>query len=272
MEVGMPVNLLTEIARQRSPLIVLSPHLDDAVLSCGELIIHAAEHTKVTVATLFTDAGPPPYTLSARSYLSQVGAPDAETLYAQRRSEDGAALESAGVASVVYAGLIEALYRRRAVGGVRQRWARLLPELDHVYPVYRLHVESGHLAPSDSGTLQAARRFLQGLPDHRSALVLAPLGVGGHVDHVLARAAAERSGAPTLYYSDFPYNLRRQADRSFVARNALVEAGAVQPTEAKAALVRAYRTQAHALFPGGHIPLTPEVFFRPANMTTRTGD
>lgn len=260
----MPVNLLTQTMRQGSPFIVLSPHLDDAVLSCGELIVQAAERAEVTVGTLFTGAGPPPHTLSARRYLRQVGAPDAETLYRQRRREDRAALESAGVASVMHAGLIEGPYRRRAVTGHRRRWARLLPELDHVYPVYRLHVVSGHLAASDGGTLRDACRFVQRLADRGPALVLAPLGIGGHVDHVLARVAAERSGVPTVYYSDFPYNLRQEADASVIARNGLVQAWSVQPTEAKAALIRAYRTQAHALFPGDRIPLAPEVFFCPA--------
>jgi LmbE family N-acetylglucosaminyl deacetylase len=267
----MPVNLLTEMARQGLLLIVLSPHLDDAVLSCGELIIQAAERTEAIVATLFTEAGPPPHTLSARRYLRQVGAPDAEALYRQRRSEDRAALESAGIASVMHAGLIDAQYRRRAVTGRRRRWARLLPELEHVYPVYRLHVMSGCIAPSDSETLRDACRFVQRLADRGPALVLAPLGVGGHVDHVLARAAAERSGAPIIYYSDFPYNQRHQADGSFIGRNGLVEAQSVQPTEAKAALIRAYRTQARALFPGDRISLAPEVFFCPASLTVPNG-
>lgn len=264
------MNLLTETIRQSSLLIVLSPHLDDAVLSCGELITQAAGRTEAIVATLFTEAGPPPHTLSARRYLRQVGAPDAGTLYRQRRSEDRAALESAGVASVMHAGLIDAPYRRRAVTGRRRRWARLLPELEHVYPLYRPHVVSGCIAPSDSETLRDACRFVQGLADRGPALVLAPLGVGGHVDHVLARAAAERSGAPIAYYSDFPYNQRHQADESFIRRNGLVEAQSVRPTEAKAALIRAYRTQARALFPGDRIPLAPEVFFCPASLTVRT--
>ena len=77
----MPVNMLTEAIEQGVPLVVLSPHLDDAVLSCGALLIHAARRIPVTVATLFTEAGPPPYTLSARRYLRQVGAGDAESLY-----------------------------------------------------------------------------------------------------------------------------------------------------------------------------------------------
>jgi LmbE family N-acetylglucosaminyl deacetylase len=267
----VPVNLLTEIAQQGLLLIVLSPHLDDAVLSCGELIIQAAERTETIVATLFTEAGPPPHTLSARRYLRQVGAPDAEKHYRQRRSEDRTALESAGVASVMHAGLIDAPYRRRAVTGHRRRWARLLPELEHVYPVYRLHVMSGCIAPSDSETLRDACRFVQRLADRGPALVLAPLGVGGHVDHVLARSAAERSGVPVIYYSDFPYNQHHQADGSFIRRNGLVEAQSVQPTEAKAALIRAYRTQARALFPGNRIPLAPEVFFCPASLTVPNG-
>ena len=63
------------------PLVVLSPHLDDAALSCGAMMIHACQTIPVTVATLFTEAGPPPYTLSTRRYLHQVGARDAPALY-----------------------------------------------------------------------------------------------------------------------------------------------------------------------------------------------
>ena len=47
----------------------------------------------MTVATLFTEAGGAPYTLSARRYLHQVGARNAQALYQQRRAEDRAALE-----------------------------------------------------------------------------------------------------------------------------------------------------------------------------------
>ncbi len=262
------MNLLTKMAEQGMPFVVLSPHLDDAVLSCGELIVHAAKRTEVTVATLFTEAGPPPYTLSVRRYLHQVGAGDAETLYRQRRSEDRAALESVGVISV-HAGLTDAQHRRRAVTGHRRQWARVLPELAHVYPVYRLHVLSGRIAPSDAGTLRDACRFVQRLAGQRPTLVLAPLGVGGHVDHVLTRVAAECSGARTAYYSDFPYNQRHLADEDFIRRNGLVEARSAPLTEAKAKLICAYGTQVRALFPDGRIPLVPEVFFCPASLAAR---
>ena len=263
----MPVNMLTEAIDQGMPLVVLSPHLDDAVLSCGALMIYAARRTPVTVATLFTEAGPPPCTLSARRYLRQVGARDAETLYRQRRSEDRAVLESMAV-TWVHAGLTEAQYRHRNVAGSRRWWSGLLPELAHIYPVYRVHVVSGRVAPADAGTLRQACEFIQRLACAGPALVLAPLGVGGHVDHVLVRTAAERSGARVVYYSDFPYNQRHRAEETFVRRNGLIEARWSRLTEAKAELIRAYQTQSRALFPGDRIPLVPEVFFFPGDPDT----
>ncbi len=259
----MSVNIITEAIEQGVPLVVLSPHLDDAVLSCGALLIHAAKRTQVTVVTLFTEGGPPPYTLSARRYLRQVGAGDAESLYRQRRAEDRAALDSMGI-TWVHVGLTEAQYRHKNGSERRGWWAGLLPEFQHVYPIYRLHVVSGRLAPADAGTLQDACGFVQRTTDAVPALLLAPLGIGGHVDHVLARIVAERSEAPVAYYSDFPYNQRRSPDDAFVRRNGLVEARWSRLIEAKADLIRAYRTQARALFPGGDIPIVPEVFFFPA--------
>ena len=263
-------NPLAQVIHGGVPLLVLSPHLDDAALSCGALIASAARQTTVTVVTLFTEAGPPPYTLSARRYLRQTGARDARALYSQRRDEDQAALESLGV-SWAHAGLIEAQHRRRKIAaGHGTWWAALLPELVHTYPVYRLHVTSGRLAAADTGTLRAAIAFVRRLAGRRPALMLAPLAVGGHVDHVLARAVAQRSGAPLIYYSDFPYNQRHVADEAFIRRNRLCEVRGPRPTEAKADLIRRYGTQARALFPDGRIPLVPEVFYCPR--TEEDGD
>ena len=44
------------------PILFVSPHLDDAVLSCGALLEAAAGHCPVTVATVFTTADVPPHT------------------------------------------------------------------------------------------------------------------------------------------------------------------------------------------------------------------
>jgi LmbE family N-acetylglucosaminyl deacetylase len=257
---------LTAVTGHHGALLVVSPHLDDAALSCGALLAWAAPRAAVTVVTLFTEAGPPPYTLSARRYLHQTGAASAAELYRRRRSEDRAALAPLGI-RCVHAGLTEAQFRRRPVRGWRRRWARVLPELACAYPIYRLHTISGRVAPSDAGTLREAAGIIAGLAAATSTLVVAPLGVGGHVDHVLARMAARRGGAPVVYYSDFPYNLRQDPDPAFIRRNGLRgQRWPWQPT-AKTELILCYQSQVGALFPGG-IPLVPETYFHPDNAGT----
>ncbi len=256
----MSVNVLTESIECGVPLIVLAPHLDDAALSCGAFMIHAATRTSVTVVTLFTEAGEAPYTLSARRYLHQVGARNAQVLYQRRRAEDRTALEPIGI-KCVHVGLTEALFRRRPDGGKRSLLTRLVPELAHTYPVYRFHVTSGQIAAADVGTMHDVCAVIQQLTGSGPHLVLAPLGVGGHVDHVLVRNAAERSGARVVYYSDFPYNQRDPVYNAFIKCNDLVETRWFELAEAKVELVRAYGSQVQALFNDGHIPPVPEVFF-----------
>ncbi len=251
---------LAALIEQGVPLIVLAPHLDDAALSCGALMTHAVSRTSVTVVTFFTEAAQGPYTLSARRYLHLVGARDAEVLYRQRRAEDRAALEPLGI-TCVHAGLTEALFRRRPRTENPSRLARLLPEITHTYPIYRTHIASGQIAAADAGTLRAARGIIEQVAGSGRNLVLAPLGVGGHVDHVLVRTAAESSGVPVVYYSDFPYNQREPAHDAFIYRNDLVETRWSEPAEAKAELIRTYGSQIQSLFRGEHIPLVPEVFF-----------
>jgi LmbE family N-acetylglucosaminyl deacetylase len=256
----MSVNVLTRPIEHGVPLVVLSPHLDDAALSCGAVMIYAASRTPVTVITVFTEAGQPPYTFSARRYLKQVGAQNAQALYRRRRAEDRAALEPIGV-TCVHAGLTEALFRRRPPGRRRAPGARLLPELAHIYPVYRRHITAGRIASADAGTLHHVCDMVARATSSCPSVVLAPLGVGGHVDHVLVRTAAERSGAQVVYYSDFPYNRQHEPDGDFVRRHGLVEMRWSLLVEEKSDLVRAYQTQVQALFKGGHIPLDPEVYF-----------
>jgi LmbE family N-acetylglucosaminyl deacetylase len=256
----MKMNALTELIEQGTPLVVLAPHLDDAALSCGALITYAASRTSVTVVTFFTEAGQAPYTMSARRYLRQVGARNAQAVYQQRRDEDRAALEPIGI-TCVHAGLTEALFRRRPQGGTRSRLARLVPELAHTYPVYRTHITSGQIAAGDAGTLREACDVIVRVAGAGEKLVLAPLGIGGHVDHVLVRRAAEGSIARVAYYSDFPYNQRDPVHDAFIERNHLVETVWSEPAEAKTELIRTYGSQMQSLFRGEGIPLVPEVFF-----------
>src|ERR1700760_4988959 len=107
--------LVENIRDSRSPVMFVSPHLDDAVLSCGALLAHLARNCPVIVLTVFSSAAPPAkWGLAARRTLQGLGVPDAELLFEERRAEDITFLKEAGP-SWIHLGLTDALFRR--VGG-----------------------------------------------------------------------------------------------------------------------------------------------------------
>jgi len=170
-------------------VVYLSPHLDDAVLSCGARIAHElARGLRVRVVTLFTaDEPPEPPSALAADLARWWRLPRGEVMRA-RRAEDAEALRRLG-AELEHAGLPEAPYRQASDGGVFYRaladlFAPPIPE------------DVAELLP-----LLAAR--LATLPE--STRIVGPLGVGGHVDHRLVRRAIEATGRPVWFYEEFPY-------------------------------------------------------------------
>ncbi len=174
--------------------LILSPHLDDGAFSCGGSI-HARTRAglETLVVTLFTASAPPETELSplARSLHQQWGIEG--DIMAERRREDRSALARLG-AELSHGELLEALYRSGPGGP-------LYTDSDALF---------GELVPEDEETVDAVAEELTVLLQGRltrDGEVLAPLGVGGHVDHRLVRRAAERVvPAERLWlYEDFPY-------------------------------------------------------------------
>lgn len=167
------------------PLVVVSPHLDDAALSTVATL--ACWPGPRVVVTLFSGDPPPSLTPTARA-LHAAWRLDDDASRA-RRAEDRAACAELG-ATAVHLGLPDAIYRRRRDGS----------------PV--VGSERDLFCATDDGeqalTARAAALVDAWLaPD---AAVLAPLGVGGHRDHRIARAAAELASRPLAgYYEEQPY-------------------------------------------------------------------
>jgi LmbE family N-acetylglucosaminyl deacetylase len=168
--------------------VYFSPHLDDAVFSCGGLIARQISADDVVqVVTVF--AGDPPvgeltpfaYELHRR--WGGEGSP-----MGLRRAEDLVACGRLG-ASVSHLGFVDAVYRRTKDG------RSLHPDSDSLF---------GPLAPDEEaaidGIAEALRRSVA--PE---AEVYLPLGVGSHVDHLMTRRAAERAGRSDWYYREVPY-------------------------------------------------------------------
>src|SRR3990170_4511885 len=168
--------------------IFLSPHLDDAVFSCGGLIAHQAGlGAGVTVMTLCA-GDPRPGQLSPFAEGLHARWGNSVAPVAARRAEDRIACGRLG-ASVVHLGLPDAVYRRDAHG------VPLYPDEEAIF---------GRLNPADDLALQSAIDLIRPFVRSEERLY-SPIGVGGHVDHQLTRLAAEGLGALLWYYMELPY-------------------------------------------------------------------
>ncbi len=244
-----------------TPALFVSPHLDDAVLSCAALMRRMTRCAPVTVVTLFSAASPPPHTRAARTFLRQCSPGPGPTtgalsLFAERRREDVEVLDGLGLRHV-HLGHPDALFRRRRdPSGLLARAGRVLPELDHRYPTFRFDIALGRVSRGDRELRETLTAEVADLA--RGAVVFAPLGVGRHVDHLLARAVGEHLGA--VFYADFPYTVRDP-------RAEAAAAGTLRPwpwaddLAVRRPAIAGYRTQVDALFPDGEIPLRPETYY-----------
>lgn len=186
-------------------LLVLSPHLDDGVLSVAGLMHSArARGERVLVATVFTaDEPPQPPSRLARELHERFGLD--HDVQVERRREDLAACASLGV-DALHLDLTDALYRTDDATG-----KAFYGDLGSLFAPPRT-------ADTESLVARLQSRFAE-LPP--AARVLAPLGIGGHVDHRLVCAAADRffgdrPGTELVHYEDYPYVQRLGALRLVV--------------------------------------------------------
>jgi len=182
-------------------LLVVSPHLDDAVLSVGATLArYAARGHRPVVYTVFAGTPKPPYSPVAEGFHRQwsiTGDP-----LEVRRSEDRAALRTLG-ATPLHGRFTDAIYRRDDTG----RW---LVDVGSG-PVRRQLPDEATLVTAVVAAIVAQIRRIE--PE----LVMTCAAIGGHVDHVRARDAAVRAarstGVPVQLWEDLPYGLwsRRSA-------------------------------------------------------------
>ncbi len=169
--------------------IYLSPHLDDAVFSCGGLIHQQIrEGSRVQIWTLC--AGQP-----AAEHLSEFArqlharwdsGPDPVAL---RREEDAAACGLLGAVPRHF-DFLDCIYRRDPQSG------NFMYQSDQDL--------FGGIHSGDGKFLdQLVTALLEEIPENY--YVAAPLGIGNHVDHSLVRKAASRLECEVFYFADFPY-------------------------------------------------------------------
>ena len=172
--------------------VYLSPHLDDAVYSCGGLIDRQVRQgVSVTVVTICA-GDPPPGLRSALALELEARWGSAAQAVEHRRQEDLEACARLGAAAA-HVGLPDAIYR------LDEHDQPLYPDEGSLF---------GPLLPADQPLSEQLRQAIdQVSPD--GAKLYAPLAIGGHVDHQLVRRAAEALDRPLWLYPDFPYIVRQ---------------------------------------------------------------
>jgi SAM-dependent methyltransferase len=230
--------------------LFLSPHLDDAVLSCGIFLERLkGAKKKVEVTSVFTSGDNPPYSPQAKSFLKACGYRDATKLFRDRKREDAAAMKFYK-AGLKHLGFVDAAWRRNEKGKL-------------VYKSQEMQF-SGQISEED-GRLQAGlgQKISEGLIERGRVAVFAPLGIGGHVDHLIVRQAAEKQNLPTFFWEDFPYNKDSRILWEFFLNNkGFKPALALSNNKGnKNKAIGLYRSQIKVLFPNGLIPAVPERYY-----------
>ncbi len=201
--------------------LFLSPHLDDAVLSCaGRIQRHVARGDRVVLLTAFSHADP-------RDLAD----------WAARRREDETAAARVG-ATTRWLGLPDAPFR------------------DPLYASFTAPALTGPLAAADAWwRARLVTRLRHELEALAPARLYVPLGVGEHVDHRLVHeAAAALAFTPREYYEDQPYALVSEAVQHRLAALDLVpvhtELESLDDSAASLAeqAIWDYASQVHVLF------------------------
>ncbi len=231
--------------------VYLSPHLDDAVLSCGGRIHRQARAGKpALVVTLFSGRPAADTKLSAFAQLQHMRWGSSDNVVAVRWAEDRAALTVLG-ADYVRLNYLDCIYRGRERGD-QPDWYYASEEalLGPVHPA-----EQG--LPCDLATALSEL-----IPPGDDVTLYAPLTVGNHVDHQLAYAAAlilRAQGWCLQFYEDYPYVEKEGAlSAALAARGAKDWQPVVTPLDednlaAKIEAIACYDSQLGVLFGGAEL-------------------
>ncbi|WP_420629307.1 PIG-L deacetylase family protein [Candidatus Leptofilum sp.] len=216
--------------------IYLSPHLDDAVLSCGgRIFLETAASHPTLIVTLMAGEPAPNLQLSAFVQALHQRWELPQAAVRARRAEDAAACQILG-ADFLHWDVPDCVYRTDPATG------------EPCYPTWESIITTQH--PADDAVVAQLTQQLTQLPPADEVVV--PLTAGNHVDHRLVRQAAERAFGTDrlLYYEDYPYAAERGAVTA-VLHPTMQSTQTVLPETAVAAKIKAiwaYASQRSSFF------------------------
>jgi len=179
--------------------IFLSPHLDDAALSCGGFIAErVALGDSVEIWTVCAGVPPDGHLPPFANILHQRWGTGREAI-AVRQGEDFAACQVLGAAPRHFS-FLDCIYRRDPYSGE--------PLINFNEDLFR------PLPDSQDGIVdQLSEELSTNLPTGFQVAV--PMTLGNHIDHQLVRQAAQRLNRPLWFYQDYPYTIQQATEPLF---------------------------------------------------------
>lgn len=206
-------------------VVIFSPHLDDAILSCGSLLTDLADNrVPLTIINVFTRGSSLVTPLNQR-LLRQAGFPDAEQYFAARKEEDRVALENLPGIKIINLDCTDAPWRQAVSGKA----------------LYETVFDDRHT--DDVAVLAEIKEKINQHFFHPEAAIIGPLGCGRHVDHLITRDVVTDLIAKPIYYADFPYVLDNTYEEGFIVERSLDQFKWHGPYNKKKELILSYKSQ-----------------------------
>jgi LmbE family N-acetylglucosaminyl deacetylase len=224
--------------------IFLSPHMDDAILSAGSFLIQlTGKNLPITVVTIFSEFGSLPISWDSRKYIFHSGFLRLSSFIKARKLEEDAVMKALNISSILLK-FIDGGFRKTDSGKL----------------IYQNHDElmNGTISINDVSLIHNIEKRLRVIIKRDDVLV-APLGVGGHADHLIVNKVSLLFPNKILYWLDQPYarNLRliRPNFSGYKVKNT------IRKSRKKEKLVRLYKSQFSQLFPSDSFDLPDETFY-----------
>lgn len=210
-------------------ILILSPHMDDAIFSCGEHIYRWRKNKyEITVCNIFTNFISSSLSDPAIDYLAECGYVNLKDFDHQRKNEDEKAMHIVKI-KAINLGLTDALFR------------------------------------SGAPNLSSVKRQLKELNlKNAFTKVVVPYGLGGHKDHLLTRQVAEATFSKNkiFYYLEEPYASKRENWSPELCRKILKTLKSIAIPLRKMPSVYAYTSQLWIL--PSWFRFMPEIIFSPS--------
>ncbi|MFD0164909.1 PIG-L deacetylase family protein [Streptomyces decoyicus] len=199
---GNAVHRLTAMfhGSEQTRLLVISPHLSDAVLSFGAGLAQAAQDgVQATVFTVFAGTASPPYSPAAQRLRGIWGISLDQDASPYRRKEDIAALGHLGV-DHRHGRFLDAIYRKSPDG----QWLA-----DNVPGRQKVAINR-QSSQGDSDLFSAVKADIESVVDECTpTLIVTCAAANGHIDNEIARDAAlfvaHEQGIPVRLWEDLPH-------------------------------------------------------------------